>query len=108
MGDWTKEPWEVCREKTEKMGMHIRAVKEDVKPKARAICVEMDLDNMERVVSCVNALAGVPNPEGIGEAVEALKFAKECANMPGLPFPIELMLKIEEALRALGIEEEKS
>lgn len=72
MGGWTKEPWEVCYEKTPILGMHLRSV-EDIGPRKRIICVEMGTDDMERSSACVNALAGVPNPEGVPKLFEELK-----------------------------------
>lgn len=52
--------------------------------------------NGARIVSCVNALAGIPNPEGVGDFIKVVK-ASMPTNEPD-------RLAIEAALRAMGLE----
>lgn len=113
MGDWTPEPWELGVDKT-----NVFRTDEQDNTLAQHIGTFVRPRDAARAVASVNALAGVPNPEGVGEllreAREAHRIMLGLANShidSGDPDIGEAWERraggIEKALRACGIETEE-
>lgn len=72
---------------------------------ARMVPFQKDIS--ERLVACVNALAGIPNPEAIPRLIEAAKdFVAACTEESPKVGALDAIDRMEQALAALGAEKE--
>lgn len=112
MGDWTPEPWSIHKipgriaigKETEFGGFGWGG--EICSAVSSPTFNDEKMANLERIVSCVNALSGVPNPEGVGEAIAGLELimdigARQQTNGQRVDTCIDIA---ERALRAMGLE----
>lgn len=104
MSDWTKEPWRTGKAHPSRilgpMGSNV-VVANTALPDDEDNPSDLEKSNAARIVSCVNALAGFPDPEAdVRALVGALKMCHDCLAGRNLGIPARSVQSIANAALA--------
>lgn len=78
MGSWTKEPWRNMRGFGSIYGAWNPEILREPMVCRAADQYSIDDETFDRIVACVNAMEGIPDPAKFVEAAKALRAISEC------------------------------
>ena len=102
MREWAKEPWH--SDLYEGAGAMLNACVRATSPTSPPVAYFGDRDDSDRAVACVNALAGVPKPDGITGLLKAIRYYFHESGDTPCHVSFQGDEEVHAALRACGIE----